>query len=72
MSKGRSVGGLRGESEGIKTYKLVQNRNGDVKYNTGNTVNNIEITTYAARWLLEALGATLDEGHDFLTTLLYI
>lgn len=49
MSEGRSVGDLGGKSEGIEKYKLVQHRNGDVKYNIWNIVNNTEITMHAAR-----------------------
>ena len=33
-------------------WKL-QNSHGDVKYSTGNTVNNIVITMCGARWMLE-------------------
>ena len=40
----------------------------DVKYSLGNTVNNIVITTYSARWVLEILGGTLYKVHDCLTT----
>lgn len=56
MSEARSSGDPRGKSEEIKKYKLVQHRNGDDKYNTGNIVNNTEVTMHAARWVLEASG----------------
>ena len=34
----------------------LQNSHGDVKYSIGNIVNNIVITVYGVRWVLDLLG----------------
>ena len=35
---------------------LAEYSHGDIKYNAGNRVNNIVITVYDARWVLEISG----------------
>ena len=35
---------------------MLQDGHGDVKYSTGNTVNNIKITMDGARWALDLSG----------------
>ena len=48
------LGGRVKKVEGLRsTHWLLQNSHGDVKYSIGNTVNNILMTTYGARWVLE-------------------
>ena len=42
--------------KGLSTSGWLQNSHGDVKYSTGNTVNNIVITMYGVRWVLDLLG----------------
>ena len=45
------------KGKGIRC-KMARNKNshGDVKYNTGNIVNNIVITVYGVRWVLVLAG----------------
>ena len=49
----------------------VQNRHGEVKYNGRNMANNIVITMYGARWVLEILGGTHCKVYNSLNTMLY-
>ena len=44
MPDGKGFGELGGKDEGIKKYKLVVT--GIIKYNNGNTINDIMITMY--------------------------
>ena len=48
-------GGLEGWTKNVKglrsTNQLLQCSHGDVKYSTGNALNNILITTYGVRWV---------------------
>ena len=37
----------------------LQSSHGDVNYSVGNIVNNIVVTMYGARWILEISGGTL-------------
>ena len=51
------VGEIGKKVEGIKKYKLVvTNSHRDVKYSIRNTVNNILITMYGVRWILDLSG----------------
>ena len=53
MLDGRRVGGLGENGERVKKYKLViTNSHGDVMYSIENTVDNVVITMYRARWVL--------------------
>ena len=52
--------GLGGRGDEIKKYRLVLRKQSQgCKYSTGNIVNNIVITTYGARWVLEISGEHL-------------
>lgn len=64
-----SVKELGEKGEGLRStdWKL-QNSHGDVKYTTGNIVNNIIM--YGARWILE-IGKLLCKLYGYLTTMLY-
>ena len=45
-------GKMDGKGEGIKKYKLVVTKQSwDIKYSTGNIVNNTEITVCGVRWV---------------------
>lgn len=48
--------GLGEKGEGTGKYRLVQNSHRDVKCSLRNITNNIAISMYAARWVLEILG----------------
>ena len=50
----KKVKGLR------STNWWLQNSDGDVKYSTGNTVNNIVIAMYRIRWVLDLSGWSLN------------
>ena len=57
-ARGAGCGKLGETGEGIKKYKLPvikQISHEDVRYSIGNTVNNIVITLYGDRWLLDLL-----------------
>ena len=60
----RKVKGLR------STGWHLQSSHGDVKYSIGNIINNIVITMYGARWLLEISRGPLYKLYDCVTTLL--
>ena len=48
------------QGDGIKsTNWWLHHRHKDVKHNIGNTVVNIAMTLYGARWVLEISGETL-------------
>ena len=49
----------------------LQNSHRDVKYSTGNVVNNIVITMSGARWILEISGGPVCKVYDCLTTTLH-
>ena len=66
------AGGLVKKVKGLRsTDRQLQNSHGAVKCSRGNTVSNIVITKYGARWVLEILGASLYKVYDYLTTMLY-
>ena len=46
------------EAKGIKMSYLpvIKNSHGNVKYSTGEIVNNAVMTMYGARWVLDLLG----------------
>ena len=45
------------KGEGIQKYKLVvTEQSQDVQYSVGNIVNNVVMTMYGARWVLDLLG----------------
>ena len=48
----------------------LQNCHGDVKYSTGNIVNNIVITMCGARWVMKLLQGTLCKEYDCLANML--
>ena len=48
--------GISENNEGIKYKQEVKNSHGNVKYSIGNTVNDVVITLYGARWVLELSG----------------
>ena len=50
--------GLGEKGEGMKKYKFASYKSSheDVKYNMGNIVNNIVITVYGIRWVLNLSG----------------
>ena len=53
FAKGEGVGGLGVKGEGLNsTNGQLRSSHRDVKYSTGNTVNNIVITVHGARWVL--------------------
>ena len=53
----RGFGAIGEKGEEIRKYKLVvTNSHRDVKYSTGNTVNNVLVTTYGVRWVRILLG----------------
>ena len=55
--RGKAVGGLGEKGEDIKKYRLVViKQSWEVKNSIGNTVNNIVITMYGPRCVLELLG----------------
>lgn len=59
MADGRVAGVAKKKKrvKGLKsTHWQSQNSQGDVKYGTGNRVDNIEITMYGARWVLDLWG----------------
>ena len=52
----------------IGSYKIVT---GHVKYSIGNTVNNMVITVYGIRWIVDLSGGSLRKLYKCLTTILY-
>ena len=55
----RGVGGRVEKMKDLRnTDWEFQSCHGDVRYSTGNIVNNTEITRYGARWVLEISGGT--------------
>lgn len=57
---GRWEGGWGWQNKKVKglrstRWQLQQNQ-GDVKYGTGNRVDNISLTMYGARWVLDSWG----------------
>ena len=48
---GRGIGGIGEKGKGMKKYKLIATKYGDVKCCIGNIINNILITMYDARWV---------------------
>ena len=36
-----------------RDYSMVRNSDGDIKYSIGNVVNNIAVTVYGLRWVLD-------------------
>ena len=74
---GCQMGGMR--EDWMKKVKRLrstkwqlQNSHGDVKYSVENTVINVVITVYGARWVwvVEILGGSLCKIYDYLTTTL--
>ena len=64
--------GLYEKDEVINKYKLlVTKTHRDVKYSTGNTVNDIAITMHSARWVVQILRGTLCKIYNCLTTMPY-
>ena len=64
--------GLYEKDEVINKYKLlVTKTHRDVKYSTGNTVNDIAITMHSARWVVQILRGTLCKIYSCLTTMPY-
>ena len=59
--------------EKVKRFNklVVTKRHGNTKYSIGNIVNNIVITMYGARWVLEISGGTLCKVYDCLTIMWY-
>lgn len=54
---GGGFGGWVKRVKGLRsTHCQLQNSHGDVKYSAGTIVNNIIMTMYSARWVLELLG----------------
>ena len=50
----KGVGGLGEKVKGLKSKDWwLQNSHRDIKYSIGNIVNDIVITTYGIRWVLE-------------------
>ena len=70
--RGRRLGGCVGKVKGLRsTNWQLQNSHGDVKYSVGYIVNNIVMTTYGVRRVLEILGGTCCKVYCCLTTMLY-
>ena len=68
----RKVEGLGEKGEEIEKYKLVvTNQSQGHKYGIRNIVNNIVITMYGARQVLEISRESLSKVYDCLTTMLY-
>ena len=64
VARGERVGGLGEKSEEIKNYNCQsQNSLRDIN-NIGNIVNNIIVTMYSAKWVLEILGEQLCKVYD--------
>ena len=54
---GEGLGDWEKKVKGLRrTNWKLQNSHRDVKHSTGNTVNNIVVTMYGARWVLEISG----------------
>ena len=73
--RGEGDGGLVQNVDGLSSVNWqLQNSHGvgDGDYRIGNTVNNIVITMYGAKWVPEASGGPPYKVHYFLTTMLYI
>ena len=70
-ARGKRAGGLGGKGEGIKQHKLVVLKYSVVTHNIGRIVNNIVLTMYVARWVLEISREILCKVYDHLTTMLY-
>ena len=72
MDDRRGVGGRVEKMKDLRnTDWEFQSCHGDVRYSTGNIVNNTEITRYGARWVLEISGGPLRKVRDCPTTMLY-
>ena len=66
-SRGERAGGWVEKTKALRGADWhLQNSHGGVTYSTENRVNNVVITVYSARWVLEIAGGTL----DCLTTML--
>ena len=63
--------GVCEKGEGITKYKLaVTEYHRDLEYSLGNIVNNVDITMYVARWVLDPLRGSLSKLYECLTTML--
>ena len=73
VARGKVGRGLGVDGKGISKYRLpVRKQYGDVKCSVGNTVNNIVVTMFGARWALEILGGSFCKVHGCLTTMLSV
>ena len=58
-------------AEGKSTNWQLQNSPRDVKDSIGNMGNNVVVTTYDARWLLDISGESLCIVYDCLNTMVH-
>ena len=71
ITKGVGVGGWMKKVKGWEVQIGSSNRREAVNYSMGNVVDNIVITLYGARWVLEISGGALCKMCDCLNTMLY-
>ena len=70
--RGEGLGGWVYKVKGLRsTNQQLQNSHRGVKYSIGNIVNDILITMYGTRQVLEILVGILCKVYDSLTTMLY-
>ena len=66
------IGGMGEKVKGLRSTDWeLQNSHGDVKYSLGNIVNNIVITMYGARWVLDLFGGPFCKLYKYLTAMLF-
>ena len=62
---GGRLGGWVKKAKGLRsTNWLLQNSHGDVKYRIRNIVNNIVLSMYGVRWVVDLLGQSLSRLYN--------